>query len=356
MSIFTAVAFPWDHPNAMELWRTLYTVVPRPQRALQIVASIGMDKGMFLPDQSPADLWQQVLERASPAAKLRPLLEKIADDPSTATGHPFLRSLLDGQRPQRALDGEPADSQGKPVFLKSDDTVFEQEALLFLDDLTIPAGRVPWLIDVLRILSRKAASVCRLEVSLNNRSKSGTAFRVGDDLLLTNWHVLSVDGYTPTTVSAEFGFDTDAAGNALQSVMVPCRADSIRTNKTDDWGVIRTSGPLPPDIPIIHLATDAADPVRGDPAFIIQHPLGNRKRLAFVRNQVTDLDEQVVHYITDTQVGSSGAPVFDQQGRVIACHHAGGRPQEIAGKPPVKKNEGIRISRILAGLRATGMY
>jgi hypothetical protein len=33
-------------------------------------------------------------------------------------------------------------------------------------------------------------------------------------------------------------------------------------------------------------------------------------------------------------------------------HHAGGTPQTVVGKPPMMKNEGIRIRRVIEGLTA----
>jgi len=36
-------------------------------------------------------------------------------------------------------------------------------------------------------------------------------------------------------------------------------------------------------------------------------------------------------------------------------HRAGGEPQEVLGKPPVSKNEGVLISRVAAGLHAKGV-
>lgn len=103
--------------------------------------------------------------------------------------------------------------------------------------------------------------------------------------------------------------------------------------------------------PVLKL-TEAVSPETGAPAYIIQHPSGDRKRIGFVRNTVTSFDDLVVHYLTDTQEGSSGAPVFNARGQLIALHHAGGRPQQVVGKPPVKKNEGIRITRILKRLQS----
>jgi hypothetical protein len=46
-------------------------------------------------------------------------------------------------------------------------------------------------------------------------------------------------------------------------------------------------------------------PVRDVPAYLIQHPGGIRKRIGFVRNQVTYVDDQVARYLTATQTASS---------------------------------------------------
>jgi hypothetical protein len=125
---------------------------------------------------------------------------------------------------------------------------------------------------------------------------------------------------------------------------------SIVTSKDDDWAIIRAKQPLVDAWPVVKLS-EAVAPTMSSATYIIQHPGGEPKRVGFVRNQVSAFDDRVVHYLTDTKEGSSGSPVFDAEGRLIALHHAGGRPQEIVGRAPLKKNEGIRISRIVSGLK-----
>jgi V8-like Glu-specific endopeptidase len=67
---------------------------------------------------------------------------------------------------------------------------------------------------------------------------------------------------------------------------------------------------------------------------------------------VVDVTEDVVQYRTDTEGGSSGSPVFDEQWRVIALHHKwGSRP--LNGKVEYY-NQGRRIERVVAGLSEEG--
>ena len=129
---------------------------------------------------------------------------------------------------------------------------------------------------------------------------------------------------------------------------------SIVSDASNDWAVIRPVSPLPDRFPIIKLS-EAVDPVQGEGAYIVQHPGGRRKRLGFVRNQVSAFDERVLTYLTDTEPGSSGSPVFNAAGRLIGLHHQGGTPQTFTGKPPITKNEGIRIPKVVEGLQQHGI-
>ena len=83
---------------------------------------------------------------------------------------------------------------------------------------------------------------------------------------------------------------------------------------------------------------------------IIQHPGGEFKQISIYHNIVTNTNDRVVQYLTDTLKGSSGSPVFNSDWDVIALHHSGGgsRPGEPALPAGFKsRNEGIYINRIV---------
>lgn len=82
---------------------------------------------------------------------------------------------------------------------------------------------------------------------------------------------------------------------------------------------------------------------------IVQHPQGRRKEVAVQDNRVTRVHADVLRYETDTEPGSSGSPVFDNRWDLVALHHAGG-DRDADGR--WLNNEGIRIDRVVADLRA----
>jgi hypothetical protein len=129
---------------------------------------------------------------------------------------------------------------------------------------------------------------------------------------------------------------------------------TIKGDVHDDWAVIGLCSAPVGAFPVIQLSSAVA-PAQNAYAFVVHHPGGQRKRVSFVRNQITWFNDRVVQYLSDTQTGSSGSPVFDDHGRLIALHRAGGRPQSVAGKEPLRKNEGVRISRVAAGIAQLGI-
>jgi hypothetical protein len=351
-SILDALPFPFDEPEGQELHITLTRLHPSAPAASSVAERAGLDTAFLNPAQPPIFLWRDILLLAAQGGQTRDLVTTARDvmTPNNPR-RPFFDDLL-AERPA-PVEAEPRNPDGTPVFIKDDDTVSEPEALLYHDDLTIQIGRVPGLITSLQRLVTLAPSVCRLVADVTVK---GTGFRIADDLLLTNWHVLhnTRNGQRRGAVTAEFGYEDDGQGNEPAPTQIPCDVTSIVTDQADDWAVIRVVQPLRDDWPPIKLS-EAVDPVANEPAYIVQHPAGARKRLGFVRNQVSSFDDRVLHYLTDTQEGSSGSPVFDAHGRLIGLHHAGGTPQELVGKPPMAKNEGIRIPRVVAGLQQAGV-
>jgi V8-like Glu-specific endopeptidase len=353
--ILQTFPYPFDQPAAQELHVTLTRLYPTPDGVRVVAERAGVDMSMVYLQQAPLFLWHDVLVQAAAGGLTEPLVREARDLQSpNSPARPFLDELLAGGTPP--VDGEPRNADGSAAFLKDDDTVSEPEALLFKDDLTLQIGRVPGLIATLQRLIELAPAVCRLVVDVHGLAGHGSGFRIGPDLLLTNWHVLHNrhTGARATAVTAEFGYEDDAHGAALAPTLIPCDVASIVTDQADDWAVIRAQQPLDGAWPVIKLS-EAVEPVAHEPAYIVQHPGGNRKRVGYVRNSVSSFDDRVLHYLTDTQQGSSGSPVFDAAGGLIGLHHAGGTPQQVTGSPPVAKNEGIRIPRVVAGLAAQGV-
>jgi endonuclease G len=96
--------------------------------------------------------------------------------------------------------------------------------------------------------------------------------------------------------------------------------------------------------------TDKYVYTKGQLANVVQHPDGRPKEIALHDNVLDGVYANVIRYTTDTESGSSGAPVFNNSWRVIALHHAAGDRDPQTGA--WKNNEGVRIDSILKHMRS----
>lgn len=172
---------------------------------------------------------------------------------------------------------------------------------------------------------------------------------MADNILMTNNHVLdSLE--TALDSIAEFNYQEDEN-------FMPCPTHTFRldpeqffiTDKDLDFTLVAvkdnpSSEKQPTDFGHLQLIPTAGKILEGEYVSIIQHPKGGPKSVTVRENKVSSIFDDFIHYLTDTEPGSSGSPVFNDQWVVVALHHSG-------VPDPNKKNawvgnEGIRISAI----------
>lgn len=222
-------------------------------------------------------------------------------------------------------------------------------------------------------------SVGRIVTKLGGgRVAYGTGFLVSPRLLMTNWHVLHSEDEAARSV-VEFDYQIDRFGNPLSIERFALKPTAFFiSNKELDFALValKEKSERGKDIssygfcPLIKEEGKIAQGL--DCLNIIQHPRGEMKQIVIRENRVVDLPEDndnVAHYEGDTEPGSSGSPVFNDQWEVIALHHQGvprmdnqGNFLDVDGRiwregdDPSRldwvANEGIRISRIYRYLTA----
>jgi endonuclease G len=186
----------------------------------------------------------------------------------------------------------------------------------------------------------------------------GTGSMVSPRLLLTNHHVLE-DPAMAAASQIEFNFEFGLDGRRLRPVTFPFAPDAFFMTDPDlDFTLVAVGSEADEQAlarfghnPLIAAEGKA---IIGDFVTIVQHPEGHEKQVALRENRVVDVLDDFLHYSTDTQPGSSGSPVFNDQWEVVALHHASVSDpdqKELGGVV----NEGVRVSRILAHAHSQSM-
>jgi endonuclease G len=232
-------------------------------------------------------------------------------------------------------------------------------------------------INYLEIGLRAAGPVCRVQVrdSYGRVLGYGTGFMVSPSLMMTNNHVLPRVEEARRSL-AEFNFEDDEFFTPKPIKTFPLEPERFfYTDVTLDFSLVAVR-PLAIDgsalepFGYLKLREIPGMGLAGEYVTAIQHPEGAAKQVTLRENQLVDVFDDYVHYLTDTQPGSSGSPVFNDQWEVLALHHAGVKKRDSAGRVLAKDgrvwtpsmgedqidwiaNEGIRISSILAHLKAS---
>lgn len=226
--------------------------------------------------------------------------------------------------------------------------------------LTSPAA-------LLKILARRQQSVALVTATGTNFQQirgrwTGTAFLVAENILLTNHHVLN-SVQVAQTAEVEFNFEVSEENLLMGNAERPKSTKAFRLDPARLFTTSPTFGGL--DYTFVWIESAAHQefgsiPLErstftieiGTPAFVIHHPDGDPKEASLDDNEIVGITTRVIHYKSDTKGGSSGAPVLDARGRLIALHHASNSSGFTLqdGSRAKTLNEGVKIAAIAIDL------
>jgi hypothetical protein len=237
--------------------------------------------------------------------------------------------------------------------------------------------------------------VCRIAVPRDDGVEYGTGFLIGDQTVLTNYHVVEraikkSKGADRKKVTLLFDYRTGPDGKTL-SDGVEFKLLDDEENWLIDHSPYHTADLTPSPIPDIAKGNGPMDHldyavlrVAGDPGkkrlgkkasldgrvrghlelpasgpdetadfkkgkaavFLFQHPKADPLRLDWEKPAILGVNKNRtrVMYDVNTLHGSSGSPCFNAKLELIALHHAGGKDWPAGAK--YRYNQGIPISRI----------
>lgn len=204
-------------------------------------------------------------------------------------------------------------------------------------------------------------AVAMVEVNDSRNPATGSGFLISPQLFITNNHVIA-DAMAAQASQIIFDREIDETGRprAITSfLLAPDRFALFSPDNVLDYAVVAV-GPSHgglgriEDFGFCPLSARDDKHALGININIIQHPHGWPKMAALRNNLLTHRTKRTLLYETDTEVGSSGAPVFNDYWEVVALHHWGTPHTELKDENgediPHNVNEGIRISAIYRDL------
>ena len=208
-------------------------------------------------------------------------------------------------------------------------------------------------------------AVAYVEVNTGLLSELGSGFLVSPKLFITNCHVIAdLDAARGTQIT--FDKELGESGGFLPSTTYSLEPERFALFSLPDQldyalvavGRLSSGNAALSELGFCALSDRPDKHMIGMSVNIIQHPRGLPKMIALRNNNLVYRTPRTLLYETDTEQGSSGSPVFNDDWELVALHHWGQpyleETDDRGQKIPItiNVNEGVRISAIYQDLQA----
>jgi V8-like Glu-specific endopeptidase len=342
--------FDWTWGSPGELLSLLASFYPDGAAVTAVTQDVQLDV-QPVPDIAVLELWQEVLKQAAIKKRFPALMERLLEDQSGKESHPLIASLRD------SLFASPASPSSGPV-----------------SGLQAVTSAGEGLGDAVACVQALLNLIWRTAVVRIEGHESGTGFLVGENLVLTAAHVVEAANHASRvgrSIVAVFDFN-GGGGQSHAETGSPVRVHSILCSspptpgergqiRGKDWeappdhldfALLQLAESVPKVCTIDGMLTDRGyyvldpDPYRfdlGSMLIVAQYPLRDFLKLSYITRppQVNSLETRI-KYTGNTLQGSSGGPMVDTRGRLVALHHYS----------TAKENHGVPMSAIAQKLKS----
>jgi hypothetical protein len=188
----------------------------------------------------------------------------------------------------------------------------------------------------------------------------GTCWMLTKDLVITNHHVInarkqieapaSADDFKKQAENALVEFDYNF--NYVEGIL--SRIATLEAyDRTLDFAILRMPKLIDRPLPRLLAEKIMLDTGTSQAVNIIQHPFGQAKKVGLRNNHIYDAASPRIRYFTDTEEGSSGSAVFNDNWQVIALHRASSLVDNVSynGQTTAWVNEGVQLYAIMEHLK-----